>query len=291
MPDLRLSYSGSNSYKHCPKLYKLHYIDKLRGLKVMSFLPFGAAVDKALNFILESIRDQKSYDDYLSVFHTAWDTVEIAGQAFKTAECPYVEYLANDIDESYLTPEELRLDKKTQAYLCLRQKGAIMLSTYIEEFVPKLDKVLAVQVETNMNSSEGSQLVGVVDFIATLKGDGEPILFDNKTASKKYPKNSVVKSEQLSSYCYATGLKRAGYVVITKKFEKGTKPEIQILVDNIDPAVEEQVIDNLSEIAHKINLKEFEPNFGAACNSYFGSKCPYYAYCRNGSMENLVKKV
>lgn len=289
MTNLKLSYSGSNAYKHCPRLYKLHYVDKIRGLKVRSFLPFGGAIDKTLNYILESIRDGKTYENWENVFKEAWSTTEIAGQQFDTSNCGYIEFLESDTDETWLSEEELMMSANMRAYLSLQRKGLTMIQTYIKEFVPKLDKVLEVQMETKLESQDGTKLVGIVDFVAKLKDIEEPILFDNKTASQKYPKNAVLKSEQLSSYCYASGLKKAGFVVITKKFPKGDKPVIQILIDNIDPAVEESTIEYLTNTAHNIKCGNFQPNFGSACNSYFGSKCPYYNLCRNGSMDNLIE--
>ena len=57
-----LSYSKVNTYKECPRKYKLYYIDKFRPIMIKSALIFGSAIDKAIENSLLHNRDTFDWD-------------------------------------------------------------------------------------------------------------------------------------------------------------------------------------------------------------------------------------
>lgn len=281
---VRLSHSGSNTYATCSWKYKLHYNDRIRPTYAYSFLPFGSAIDNTLNYILESYRDGKDFSDYLDKFETCWSTFENNGHKYELFNSPdVIRYLNSDMLEEELTEEEFLLPEHQRYWLSLNRKGKQMLTNYVTNFLPKVKKVIAVQKEVTVPSSDGSSLYGIIDFVAELEGTDGPVICDNKTSSSKYPKKSVSVSPQLSTYSFALGgITKGAYVVLLKK----APYEVQLVIDDISTELEETTLNNLQEIAHNINENIFDKNW-KACHSHFGRKCPYYDYCRNQDMNNL----
>lgn len=67
------------------------------------------------------------------------------------------------------------------------------------------------------------------------------------------------------------------------------KPEIdiQIIIDEISPIVEEMILDNFDIINYAINKEIFPKNL-QTCNNYYGGKCPYYNLCYYKSKKGLT---
>lgn len=144
---------------------------------------------------------------------------------------------------------------------------------------------------------------------------------------RDYGIDSVRTSIQLSAYCSQTGDTHAAYIVLGKAMRKnrvktcsvcgnnGTgkrhktcevetagvrcngewietiQPEAEVLIRRDEVPAEEIAIvqDALTGVANAVACGSFPKNL-KSCRKQFGPKtvlCPYYQYCRNGSMEGL----
>jgi PD-(D/E)XK nuclease superfamily len=189
----KISNSKLDLYETCGLKFKFRYMDNLKGNYTASPLLFGVAIDNAINYILESIRDKKEWtrEECLNIFHsvmTTWD-----GQNrldFFKNEAP--EELKDILDENSVDHQEMVWEN-------IYKRGIACIDVYIKDVLPLFEEIISVQTPVEIGNGDGDSLVGIVDFIAKLK-DGRTVLFDNKTASSKYPKNKVVTSQQLSLY-------------------------------------------------------------------------------------------
>ena len=68
----RLSNSALDLYQQCPKKYYFRYKENLKGNFTSTPLLFGSAIDSALNYILESMRDKKPWaiETACTIFYT-----------------------------------------------------------------------------------------------------------------------------------------------------------------------------------------------------------------------------
>lgn len=276
---MKISNSKLDTFVKCGKKFQFRYIDNLKGNFTASALLFGSAIDNSLNYILESIRDKKEWNaeyakDVFITYMNIWDGSD------------RLDFFKGDVPDSLKDAiNEDSKDFQEQVWGNLCERGIACIDVYIKEVLPLIDEVLKVQENISTKNSEDDELVGVVDFIAKLK-DGRTVLFDNKTASKKYAKNKVVTSQQLSLYLESfPEIKLAGYIVLLKNPEEG-KPAYQLMVDEIPEETKQQAFDLLESSLYDIKNSKFEPN-PKSCFA-FGKPCEYWKLCKQGNAEGLV---
>lgn len=104
----RFSFSQANTYATCGQKYKYHYIDKLREPSFTAFLPFGSAIDGALNYVLNCKKEGRSVDlnHTLSVFDSMWSRGEINGKIVNLKMCPDIGYKNDDYVPELLTGQD-----------------------------------------------------------------------------------------------------------------------------------------------------------------------------------------
>jgi RecB family endonuclease NucS len=223
----RISNSALDLYVRCPKAYQFRYVEQVKGDFTSTPLLFGSAIDQALNYILESIRDKKPWelDEAKRIFCSHME--EWHGQN-------RLQFFKNEVpDELQDSIDEDNPEFQEQVWDNICKRGIVCLDVYEKEVLPLLDEIISVQNKFEIQNEEGDTFTGVVDFIAKLK-DGRTVLLDNKTASAKYPKNKVVTSQQLSLYMdQFPEVKYSGYIVLIKNpaKEKGIDPYTKIAVE------------------------------------------------------------
>lgn len=276
----RISNSKLDLYSQCGMKYKFKYIDKLKGNFTPSALLFGVAMDVSLNYILESIRDKKEWtkercEEIFLEEMNKWNGEDRLD--FFKGDVP--KDLLEILDEDSREHQELIWDN-----LC--QRGIKCISVYIENVLPQIDEVISVQNQGVIKNKEEDEFVFIVDFIAKMK-DGRVVLLDNKTASSKYPKNKVVKSQQLSLYLEAfPGIKYAGYIVLIKNPEKEKGLTHQIMIDEIPEETKQESFDKLETALLNIKNEVFETNT-KSCRLY-NKPCEYWNLCLYGDKTGLV---
>jgi hypothetical protein len=74
-------------------------------------------------------------------------------------------------------------------------------------------------------------------------------------------------------------------------FSVDITPEVvvQYIHDEIPEGFIQDTINKFNISVEGIKANKFEPCWDA-CDNYYGRKCPYYEFCRSGSMEGLFKK-
>lgn len=277
---MRLSHSSKNTFLECPRKYFNHYFRKLRTVNEGSALVFGDAIDQGLNHLLE----HKNLEEAIKVFEAAWN-VRRDEQNIKYSKADLQEELIVD-----LTPR----NEKDKSWLSLNEKGKILLKEYNEQVIPLFSEVIKIQIEDVLPNEQGDELVIKTDFVAKMKEDGRTILFDNKTSSVKYEKDSVQKSDQLGTYYEALKdqykLDACGYIVIPKKINKKKKPavKIEIIIDQVLEETIEKTFKDYEYVLSEVKNANFPKN-EESCIGIFG-KCVFYDYCRNGSLTGLVEK-
>lgn len=111
------------------------------------------------------------------------------------------------------------------SWLSLKRKGHLMLHSFVEQFVPKIEKVIAVQKNAQIVSDDREDVIGgKIDMILKIKNYDKPIIFDLKTAGRPYKQDQIDHTEQLSLYAAMEGAANktdlVGYVVLSKAINK-----------------------------------------------------------------------
>ncbi len=277
----KVSNSKLDLFETCGRKFKFRYIDNLKGDYTSSALLFGTALDSALNYILQSIKDdqlwfrQRAVEEFDKVIQS-WNG-ENRLDFFK-GDVPT--HLQDQIDETDPNFQEIVWDE-------MYKRGLNCIDIYIKEILPLFDSIISVQDKIEIPNQDGDMFVGVVDFIAKLK-DGRTVLFDNKSSSSKYPKNKVVKSQQLSLYLENfPEIKYAGYIVLIKNPEREKGLTHQVLIDEIPEETRKDSFDRLEKALYDIKNQKFEMNTKACYK--FNKPCEYLAACQYGNYEGLVK--
>ena len=267
---MRISHSALQTYLECPYKYFLHYLRKLRPIDEKSSLLFGAAIDTGLNHLLETRNLIEAKEQFL--IH--WDKYR-----YKK-----VQYSKADLEEHLVE------DEPGNTWLSLRRRGLILLEEFDAQVMPRLKKIIAVQVNRTIKNDDDDELIVKCDFIAEWE-DGIVTLFDNKTSTVKYAEDSVRNSEQLAIYYeqlkYEYNLERCGFIVIPKKINKKKLPrvDIKVILDNVSEETLDKTLASYDEVLYNIKAAQFEQN-KSSCIGKFG-RCPYYLYCHSGSLKGL----
>lgn len=110
MTKLYFSHSAINTYKDCPRKYKLHYIDRIRPVWAPSYFIFGSALDSAAEYLLENF-DNFDQGKYYQTFKDALTKYSINGEEIDTSDSMLVRYSKSDCQIELLT--DLQVQKIT----------------------------------------------------------------------------------------------------------------------------------------------------------------------------------
>lgn len=363
-PRNRLSYSKLRTYMECPKKYYYQNVDKYREKNRSSALCFGSAVDKAIEGklknseineieLFDAIWENQDVNGVVVALHNSlnvdYSYYDFDADLLLPEDISYMysraQDLVSDLAQSHSAIEvyeAVKNRKKQQehkkiedgellyfnycSWISLRRKGHMMINAFFNEVFPRFKQVLQVQPKISLKNEEGDEVVGYADLVAIWE-TGEEVVFDVKTSSVPYAKDSVKTSAQLTIYAHAMDKHTAGYIVLGKKLEKinikscsecGFKPDnnraktctniltstsarcggdwieeksmrvpIDVIIDNIPGRTEDIVIENIEEMNRGINSGIFMRNFNA-CNGMFG-RCPYYDICYKNDASGLTR--
>jgi len=238
-----LSHSARGKYEACGKMYKLHYIDRLRPVGLNSTLLFGTAIDEAAEEYLKT----KNRELARRKFKDMWHEQEQDGTRIEISTSPLVEFSANDTDIE-LIPELYHesiikdtvfanlsdlvkdgTDKerlRQVAWYSMFGKGRLMLKAFMDWVDENVEEVLGTQLPIELEDEDGNKVPGKADFVMKVHGYDKPILVDLKTSARYYDRNSVKESEQLGLYYFYLkqtsfpDMERAAYLVLSKQIKK-----------------------------------------------------------------------
>lgn len=234
---IKLSHSGKSKYDFCPRMYKNHYVDKIRPIGTTSALLFGSAIDVAAeNYLLNGDKET-----CIGTFNEKWKELEINE---KTTD---ISFSINDFDYDLLTESDNESVVKDTVFettsdlvkdgtnkervalanwRSLYRKGLILLNAFMDWADENIEEVLEAQCEIELEDEDGNEITGKADFVLKLKWYYIPILVDLKTAARYYERGSVKESGQLALYYFYLKntkypeMERASFLVLQKQIKK-----------------------------------------------------------------------
>lgn len=257
MSKLSFSHSALSTYNTCGRKYKYHYSLGLRSKVISGALLFGSAIDTALNHLLLT----RNLEESLSLFEKSWRFQFINRVGTNLQDATNVVYAKKDWDRDLIfeenqdqfnklsnfnggnlievvenlrtLKEEIGFNNFTEVqkhsynfghWLCLKNKGTILIKAYYEQILPNILEVLTVQEKFSIDNGAGDSIPGYIDLVVRWK-DGKIYVADNKTSSSEYEVDSASKSQQLILYHYAMKEKYkidggAGFFVMYKQIVK-----------------------------------------------------------------------
>jgi hypothetical protein len=361
---VRTSYSQNNTYIACPAYWQAQYKEKWFSLNEGAALYFGSAIDHAVTELLKS-----NAVDFVKLFKEKWFSTIKDKQVFQIFDNDNLVYSNSDFDEDVLTNSDqvtmlgwsnelhlfghdpIRIFKEIQAkkrnpykhptkeelkyfnrvsWLCLEQKGILLLNAFNTQFVPKIEKVIDTQKYVRLEDGLDS-ITGVIDMVLQIEGYKDPVIFDLKTAAQPYKASDLEMSQQLTLYAamkakeYNT--QNVGYVVLCKNIPKvitntclscghvaasrhqtcnaltstgsrcnGAWKEVKVLKPEVQVMVGVKTEnDQLTLLTDYANIIEAMRNNiiyknSSKCLNWWGSRCIFFDKCWNGSTEGLVKR-
>jgi hypothetical protein len=258
---MKTSYSQSGTYKDCPQHWKFKYKDKIDVPNTGASTFFGSAVDSAVMALLEGKPDymgvfysmwqeQKNYSgERVALFDNpdiVYAYADFDNDLFELEHMREMEAWVGDLGLNYLGNSYLDIYKQIAkiknniykhlkhneliffnrvSWLSMRIKGKILIQSFVDDFYPQIEEVLATQKRTNIKDPvEGDVINGVIDMVLKLKNHDLPIVFDLKTAARPYKPEQIEYSEQLALYSAMAGnvygTNKVGYVVLCKQIHK-----------------------------------------------------------------------
>lgn len=293
-----------DKYLTCPKMYDIHYNERLRPGGTSSALIFGTAMDEGLNELLLN----GSLEKAIEIFREAFDWVDLRD----------VTWDDRDRDPSIVANKGFE-SPDHYAWACMRVKGRMLLEAYYKNIYPLIEEVESVQKELRGRP-------GFIDAVVHLRGYGR-VLLDNKTAARPYQDNSITDSTQLHLYAHDQGIDKIAFAVLIKQIQKNTKrictvcgfdgsfvrhkscPQItngdrcrgswdesyapeaktQLLIADVQPTTKELVTSTITEVERAIEGGIYPRNL-RACGKIYGKPCPYINYCWKKDKQGLEHK-
>ena len=231
-----LSHSRVNRYLHCPEQYRLYYVERLRPKIPDAGLIFGQLVHEAI------------------------------AQFFRTGALP-AESFANAWNA--LRNKPLNYNQR-DSWDTMRQKGIALLKKFLDEEVPRLGNVTAIEQSFTLRiTTLGPALVGVIDLVAEL--DDVRTVIDFKTAASAYQDHDVQLSDQLTAYQLAEpDAEQVAFCV----FVKTKEPRIDWYISQREGASLSAYIGKVEHIAAEIVAGHFYQRPGRWC-----SYCDFLPVC------------
>ena len=231
-----LSHSRVNRYLHCPEQYRLYYVERWRPKIQDAGLVFGQLVHEAI------------------------------AQFFRTGVLP-AESFANAWNA--LGNEPLNYNQR-DSWDLMRQKGIALLTKFLDEEVPRLGNVTAIEQSFALRiTSLHLTLVGVIDLVAEL--DDVRTVIDFKTAVSAYQDHDVQLSDQLTAYQLA---EPEAQQVALCVFVRTKEPRIDWYLSARQPAHLAEYLAKAGVVAHAIGAGHFYKRPGRWC-----SYCDYLPVC------------
>jgi hypothetical protein len=113
---MKFSHSALEKYRTCPKLYNLHYNQRLRPMTIGSSLVFGNAMDAGFNAVLLTKKKELTPEEQEIIkkapeqaFDDAFSKFKINGPEEEIAQSWKVDYSKGDFDALLLGQEEIQL--------------------------------------------------------------------------------------------------------------------------------------------------------------------------------------
>ena len=231
-----LSYSRIDRYLQCPEQYRLYYVENLRPRFPSSSLMFGHVMHDALASLF------RDGSDPVASFANSWTKLREA---------------------------DLNYGKK-DSWEKLKNCGEKLLTKFVEEQVPRISNVCAVEQSFELKITElDLPFIGYIDLLADVGGLNTVVDFKTSTAS--YAGHEAIMSDQLTAYQLAVPeASNLGLCVLLKLKE----PRIEWFRTYRDGSRLLEYLDKVKLVAHEIKAGHFYKRPGKWC-----SWCDYLPVC------------
>lgn len=253
----RTSYSRLSTWLHCPRKYRLRYVDEAPEEVTPVSLIFGTAIHEACEAFFRALKEGQApvADEVHAVFHRAFtDSVKLA------------EDMAVPVEWGGATLE------------AMIEKGEGMVAEFLAE-VDRDISVVATELEFQIEIAPGRILDGVIDLVLD-DGNDRYRVVDIKTAASTYgpdrlehdlqPTTYIAAAEQLLA---APGRVNFEYWLLLKT----KKPQFKILPVHRDASDRQELVETIDEIENARAHGVYPRIRGYLCNG-----CEYRRQCSQG---------
>lgn len=298
----KLSHSSVALYQSCSYCYYLKYIERIRPVKQKSALLFGAALDNSFNTLLL----EKDLKKARMQFIDTWTKLVHVD----------MEYRKKEVDEELINHYEYPGISKNPPWETLYRKGLLFIDAYAEKVLPHIKEVVTVQERFSFKNAEEDEIYGTVDLIVRWEDGRLLLLDNKTSSfrysaedarnssqlslyhyviSEKYPIDGIgyiVLNKNINKNRLKT-CKKCGNITDTRhetcnamidgkrchgEFHITINPtvDVEFIIDQIDPDVQEQVIQMFDEANNGIA----EGKFATEHTQPFGKfgPCEYFKW-------------
>jgi putative RecB family exonuclease len=252
---LHVSYSQIRCYALCPAKYAATYVTGVEPSHRPAALAFGGAIHVALAAFYGHVLTQGGkmpLDALHAAFRDRWEA---------------------EMDD----PIPILFDEEKDAGAVVDQ-GTSMLRVFHER--AEVPAVVAVEQPFSVDLVDPAtgevidlKLVGAFDLVTN--GAGNPVIWEHKTASRKYTKEQLAFDLQPSVYVYAAREIGMGEAALRYQILLKTRtPGIEICNVERTPAHVREMLRTVTTILHAIEKGIFYRNRGWAC-----ADCPFAYRC------------
>ncbi len=327
---MQFSHSAIDKYRTCPRLYFLHYIERLRPIIQKSPLFFGSLVDDVVGRIFlekkvyltpeELDLSLKSTDDIIQETLAKW--YEDEKLRFSQADLDLSLFSEADLAQCIARCKELNLDVSEDSYKAfldacktqlkqddfaldsecqlgynsffiksLELKIGMFLPVVRKWFEGEVQETKSVQREVTLED-EDDVITGYIDMILIMK-DGTEMVWDLKTSSRAYKENDANESPQLTIYSEYARIPEVGFLVLQKNIRKREpRVRLQDIRGKITEEQSEKVFSEITEIVDEIKSLDKEMSCFKKNLDSCGAwgGCQYRKFCKFGTEVGLERK-
>ncbi len=233
-----LSYSSISRYDQCPLLYKLIYVDGLKGKPHLA-LSFGSSLHEALRYFYSVVPPPPTLEGLMSALEDSW------------------------VGDGYASKEE------EQKYL---KYGKELLEEFYDLNIEDYKIPIAVEHRYDVEIS-GYKVMGYVDRVDKLDNDRAEIV-DYKTGVKIMSTAQVSRDQQLTFY--QIGVEETLGIGVDKLTLYHLRSQTPVR-SSARTEKEQKEIENLvQKVGRGIEAELFEPTKNNWCPCDFPQHCPHY---------------
>lgn len=193
--ELHISHSQIQTYLTCPRRYLYQYVKGIEWEELPAGMVFGKAIHEAVAVYYRQFKERgkASQGDMLEAYKAAWDRE-------KRKEIPLV-FKKQDTEDSLL------------------RQAAWLLEVFARNARPQVIEAVEMPFSVEIVSPDNGEkleckLVGIFDLLES-DGDGNLIISELKTASRRLKEDDYENHLQATVYSYA--LKMLGYTTSERK--------------------------------------------------------------------------
>jgi len=238
---MRISYSQFATYRRCPHLYRLRYVDRIPA-PVGPALHFGAAIHDALHRMYDPRQLQRpSLEEVVEAFIRSWR------------------------GRQEQIPEETR-----QAYF---DQGVSLLQGHYEKYSGSEEgrRTAATELQFSVGLPGDHTVMGRIDRVDVV-GDHALEVIDYKTSRSMPPVTTVEKDAQLAIYRMAAEELYPDFEVTTTLFFLLHDHQMRVKQRR---EFKDEIRAELLDMIVSVDLEEFDPTPGTHCDW-----CDYREHCR-----------